>query len=59
MDANALTRAIHDRMPVLLGKADFEPLAGRRRRREASKANRRGSLSHVARIEARQQDRQR
>ena len=24
-DANALTRTIHDRMPVLLDKADFEP----------------------------------
>jgi putative SOS response-associated peptidase YedK len=24
-DANAMTRPIHDRMPVLLGKADFEP----------------------------------
>jgi putative SOS response-associated peptidase YedK len=24
-DANALTRAIHDRMPVLIDKADFEP----------------------------------
>jgi putative SOS response-associated peptidase YedK len=24
-DANALTRPIHDRMPVLLDKADFEP----------------------------------
>ena len=24
-DANALTRAIHDRMPVILDKADFAP----------------------------------
>jgi putative SOS response-associated peptidase YedK len=24
-DANALTRAIHDRIPVLLDKTDFEP----------------------------------
>jgi len=58
-DANALTRTIHDRMPVLLDKADFEPWPSGSAGAELLRPAGGGSRSHVAGVQARQQDRQR
>ena len=58
-DANAPTRTIHDRMPVLLDKADFEPWPSGSAGAELLRPAGGGSRSHVAGVQARQQDRQR
>jgi hypothetical protein len=58
-DANALTRRIHDRMPVLLDKADFAPWLSGAAGAEILKPAGGGSRSHVAGVQARQQDKQR
>jgi len=47
---------IHDRMPVILDKADFAPCLDGTAGAELSKASARGSPSHVAGVEARQQN---
>jgi putative SOS response-associated peptidase YedK len=47
-DANALTRPIHDRMPVVLDKADIKLWLSGEAGAELSKASRGRSPSHVA-----------
>jgi putative SOS response-associated peptidase YedK len=58
-DANTLTRPIHDRIPVLLDRADFGPWLTGAASAEIPQAGRGGSRSHVASVQASQQDGQR
>jgi putative SOS response-associated peptidase YedK len=58
-DANELTRPIHDRMPVVLGAADIRPWLSGEAGTELLRPSSGKSPSHVAGVEASQQDRHR